>query len=323
MACYKPVTAWRHPEGGALSFSERKEYREITIKCGQCIGCRLEKREAWTLRCIAESKMHAENSFITLTYDEAHYPQYGSLNYEHFQLFLKRLRRKVVRYEKRLVEVKPGIYKEKSVPVNPIRYFMCGEYGENLERPHYHALLFGFGFPDRVRCNSIRSAHPIFRSPLLEELWDKGFSSIGELNEATARYCCAYAVKKVTGDLADDHYSRVDISTGQIVSVEPEFVCMSLKPGIGETWLKRFWTDLYNVHDAMVVNGKKHKIPKYFDRQMDKIKPMLMDSIEFERTKRAEVHLENNTRERLEVREQVEAARLAFNNERRNKFSEI
>jgi hypothetical protein len=31
-----------------------------------------------------------------------------------------------------------------------VRFFHCGEYGDLTRRPHYHALIFGYDFPDRI-----------------------------------------------------------------------------------------------------------------------------------------------------------------------------
>ena len=295
MACYRPVVAWKPLDGGAISFSEMKDCREIRIKCGQCIGCRLERREFWTIRCYLESKMHRDNCFVTLTYDEAHYPQYGSLCYRDFQLFAKRLRAKV----------------------GPFRFFMCGEYGDELDRPHYHALFFGLDFSDKYKCNSIRSSFAVYRSETLESCWTHGFSSIGDVSYASARYCAAYTTKKVTGDLADSYYSRVVSDTGEIVRLEPEFAHMSLRPGIGLPWLERYWKDLYTKgHNAVIVNGEKKRIPRYFDRKMDEIVPLLMDEVEFERYNESLKYSGDNTPDRLAVREQVELARVAFNKDR-------
>jgi len=292
MACYRPITAWKPFEGGSLLFSEKRDCREIKIACGQCIGCRIAKQEMWAIRCYAESKMHERNCFVTLTYEDM--PQNGSLNYRHFQLFMKRLRKKC----------------------GPVRFFMCGEYGEQLERPHYHCLFFGFDFPDKVKCNSLRSSHDIFRSPTLEGLWSYGFSSIGEVNFATARYCATYAVKKVTGERAEDFYSRVNTETGEIVKLEREFAHMSLRPGIGFSYLEKYWRDLYSIHDAVIIDGKRKRIPRYFDQKMDDLVPLLMDDIEFKRFKDGERTAHDRTRERLEVREVVALAQQKFNKER-------
>lgn len=295
MPCYRPVPAYVPLSGGAIVFKEVKNSREIKFACGQCIGCRIEKQEMWAIRCYAESKMHDQNCFVTLTYNEENFPQYGSLNYDHFQLFMKRLRRRV----------------------GAVRFFMCGEYGEELERPHYHALFFGLDFADKVKANAIRSNHDIYRSPMLEDLWPHGFSSIGEVNYATARYCATYTTKKITGERAVSHYSRVDPSTGEIVQLVPEFAHMSLRPGIGFSWLEKYWRDLYTVHDKFILDGKKKKIPRYFDKKMDELVPLLMDDIEFRRFQKAEVHASEQTRDRLAVREKVETARVNFNKERR------
>ncbi|QXP08592.1 MAG: replication initiator protein [Arizlama microvirus] len=252
----------------------------------------------WAVRCYAESKCHAFNSFITLTYNEDNLPMHGSLKYKDFQRFMYRLRKKF----------------------GPVRFFMCGEYGENFDRPHYHALLFGLHFSDRVPANGLCSKDVVYRSESLEKLWPFGFSSIGEVNFATARYCATYCVKKVTGPLAEDHYKRVDTRTGEIVSVVPEFAHMSLRPGIGFNWLEQYWRDLYlRGYDAVIINGRKTRIPRYFDKKMDDIRPLLMDDVEFDRALRGMDRLEDRTFERLAVREQVEYARVNFNNERRSK----
>ena len=139
MACFKPLSAWRNPSdpSGQLLFSyhtigassDHAERTCLKIPCGQCVGCRLEYSRQWAVRCCHESSLHIYNCFITLTYDPEHLPDDGSLDIKHFQKFMKRLR-------------------DKLHPLR-IRFFHCGEYGDKTRRPHYHALIFGYSFPDR------------------------------------------------------------------------------------------------------------------------------------------------------------------------------
>ena len=194
---------------------------------------------------------------------------------------------------------------------------MAGEYGEQLERPHFHALLFGLEFSDRVPAYGVRSVCDVYRSPSLESLWPYGFSSIGEVTFASARYTAAYCVKKVTGPLAEDHYRRVDTATGEIVSVEPEFCRMSLKPGIGAKWFEKYWADVYKAgHGGVVLEGKVRRVPRYFKQIMEGIDSSTFYDVEFQRALKA-MDSTDNSRERLAVREQVEIARHNFYKETR------
>ena len=75
---------------------------------------------------------------------------------------------------------------------------MCGEYGDKLGRPHYHAIIFGVTFVDK-KLWSIRRGNNLYRSATLEKLWPYGFSSIGTVNFETAAYVARYVTKKITG----------------------------------------------------------------------------------------------------------------------------
>ena len=79
MPCYKPVTVFVPLGGGPISYHEKPNCREATIPCGHCIGCRIERQNAWAFRCMAEASMHEHNWFATLTYDEEHCPSDYSL----------------------------------------------------------------------------------------------------------------------------------------------------------------------------------------------------------------------------------------------------
>lgn len=137
MPCYHPLTGYRSksgrdPKSGKwpLTFDLSNAYIDmpVTVPCGQCIGCRLDKSRDWAVRCLHEASLYQDNCFITLTYDDAHLDPLGSLNKDDFVKFMKRLR----------FQYGPKI-----------RFFHCGEYGTLLNRPHHHACIFNFDFYDK------------------------------------------------------------------------------------------------------------------------------------------------------------------------------
>lgn len=292
MACFNPLQAFQSA-GGLISFSELRRngdsVKSLLLPCGQCAGCRLERSRQWAMRCTHEAKMHKRNCFLTLTYDDEHLPQDHSLDYRHFQLFMKRLR--------------------KRFRGSVVRFYMCGEYGENFGRPHYHACIFGIDFDDKVLISRPDAKHRLFRSSLLESLWGFGFCSIGEVTFDSAAYVARYIMKKVTGDAADGHYRAVDLSTGEIHSRTPEFNHMSLKPGIGATFYEKYKTDVFP-HDYVVVNGRKVSPPKYYFKRLKKADPDAHSEIYARRELDTYRNREDNTPARLEVKKEVTDARL-------------
>jgi hypothetical protein len=266
----------------------------LELPCGQCIGCRLERSRQWAMRCLHESTLYDQNSFITLTYDEAAIPPGGSLWYPDFQRFMKRLRK----FTKR-----------------PVRFYMGGEYGESTSRPHYHACLFGYDFPDKVYFRKSSSGERLYTSAILERLWPHGLSSVGAVSFESAAYIARYCVSKVTGDLADSHYScpeYVDADGVVCKAVTPEFNHMSLKPGIGARWLSKYQTDVFP-RDYVVVNGIKTKPPKYYDVLFEREYPEVFSDLVAQRELDAYSGFLAGEQSvaRLDVKRQVKAAQLS------------
>lgn len=293
MPCFKPMPAVRMTDGSVKFVSRNKKGVDGTLElpCGQCIGCRLERSRQWAMRCLHESSLYENNAFVTLTYDDANLPEGGSLNYDDFQKFMKRLRKRTK---------------------SKIRFYVGGEYGSENMRPHYHACLFGYDFLDKVFYKNTASGEKIYTSKLLESLWPYGLSSVGNVTFESAAYIARYCVQKVTGDLADAHY-RVITDDGVIVDRVPEFNHMSLKPGIGKPWLDKFRTDVYP-RDYVVINGVKTKPPKYYDVLFEREDSGTFSELVAQRELDGYVQTlkgENST-SRLSVREQVQAARLSM-----------
>jgi len=292
MACYKPLTAYQCFDGSVVWSELRKHdiVRTLNLPCGQCVGCRLERSRQWAIRCMHEASLYEHNCFITLTYDDDHLPPDRSLNYGDFQLFMKRFRKKFFS--------------------SKIRFYMCGEYGELLGRPHFHACIFNFDFMDKTFWNKTSSNSRIFRSASLEELWPFGYSSIGDVNFQSAAYVARYIMKKVTGQLTDNHYESTNFETGEIVNRRPEFNKMSLKPGIGYKWYQDFKSDVYP-HDYVIVNGKKVRPPRFYDNKFKEESPLEFDELSLHRMNDAKKRFEDNSPERLAVKEKVAMAKLS------------
>lgn len=301
MQCFYPLAAWQkrsgdihfYPKGTeGKSGPKRADYvRELALPCGQCIGCRLKRSSDWATRCLHEASLHEENAFLTLTYDEDHVPVQGQLVYPHFQDFMKRLRYRIGK---------------------PLRFYMCGEYGEHFDRPHYHAILFGHAFlSDRVLLKR-SSQGSLYSSGLLDSVWKHGMCSIGDVTFDSAAYVARYVIKKVNGKLADEHYTRVDAITGEVYQKVPEFSRMSLQNGgIGAGWLERYTSDVTNAGAVMVYNTPR-SVPRYYGKLLDERTDYARDLLDVTRFSRVRsVHANDNSYERMRVKEEVAKAKIS------------
>lgn len=178
--------------------------------CGKCLPCLFNRRRMWTHRIMLEAAQYTDNTFATLTYADEHLPRtlgdLPTLAPEHTRNFLKRLR--------------------KSISPIKLRFYLAGEYGDETQRPHYHAALFnipscqrgttGFGMvnPDWSTCCAA--------CKLVGENWGFGKIYLGSLETSSAQYVAGYVTKKMT--------MRTD---PRLRGREPEYSRKSLKPGIG------------------------------------------------------------------------------------------
>lgn len=294
MPCFHPLQAYRaryvNDSGKRPLVFKRSEgipNSDLQVACGQCIGCRLEYSRQWAVRCYHEAQLHLDNSFITLTYDDAHLPFGGTLVSDELSRFFKRLR--------------------KQIPTCKILHFSCGEYGDETGRPHYHSCIFGYAFPDRIKWKTERGID-YFRSPLLEKCWTLGQSVITDFTFKTAAYVARYMVKKIKGTDAESHYERVDLDTGEIFSLLPEFSRMSLRPAVGKEWWEQFGQSVKD-WDTVVIDGKEIPPPKYYDVLHAQSDPERVEARKRERVQRAR-RSPDNTPSRLATREKSQTLRL-------------
>ena len=206
-----------------------KPYRPggiLELGCGQCMPCRISKAREWQHRMILEAYSHEESCFITLTYDEEHLPENGSLNPDDVKAWLKRFRR---RLEPRKV-----------------RYFLVGEYGDETKRPHYHVVMYGFDCADpggrvhRRRVEGSNAKCKCRNCELVRATWDAGRIDVGVFNNHSASYCAGYITKKLNGK-GDKDKKWCEERLGDRY---PEFSRMSRRPGIGAKSMEKLKSSL-------------------------------------------------------------------------------
>lgn len=152
----------------------------LLLPCGHCSACLARRAKEWSVRCCLEALDHDQNSFITLTYENA--PLLASDVKKDMQHFIKGLRNKGYQ----------------------IRYYGCCERGDQFGRLHAHMILFGY-FPKSVRpWAKSESGYLQYRSLELDEIWSKGIVVVAPFHPYNAQYVAGYVVKKLLTD--DDSF---------------------------------------------------------------------------------------------------------------------
>lgn len=228
MQCIKPILI--KPFKDKPTFLDNKLCQ---VPCGRCMPCRLNRAKEWSVRLALEMKEWPVNSFVTLTYDNEHYPE--DFSKRHVQLFLKRLRKK---------------YSDQT-----IRYYAVGELGSITKRMHYHILLFNY-FPDDITMLKQTKYGDLYKSQELRDLWGMGHVSVSRMSQMTINYVTAYITEK---------YDYVNPDTGEVVV--NGFALMSRRPGIGAAYLERNASSLRELENFSL-NGKVHSLPRFYKNKL-------------------------------------------------------
>lgn len=247
MPCFYPLQGFQarkvNPSGlRSVVFQKSRGFadREQVVSCGRCIGCRRDEALSWSVRAWHEYQVVTRSCALTLTYSEDNCPR--SISIDELQRFFKRLRKNT------------GA---------DFRYLACGEYGEDLHRPHYHVCLFGFDFSaDHVFYKRSANGSKLYNSAELSKSWGLGHAVEGEMTFSTACYVAGYVTKKVAGSPADPHYDGRDA----------EFRLSSTRPALGRRWFERYWRDCMN-DEIILPSGGVAPLPKYYVDLLERISP--------------------------------------------------
>lgn len=204
--------------------------QQAMLPCRQCLECRLARAKEWGVRCYYEGQSWDCASFITLTYAPEHNPV--RLQKKHLQDFIKRLRSRVA-------------------PLK-IKYFACGEYGSKNYRPHYHIIIFGYDFPDRIKIGTSSKDKILYASAELSDLWKYGYSTVQDCSVAAFVYCALYSAKPKK-------------LLPKALQLAPEFNLMS--QGLGVKNIAE-GIDRYLLTDQIYVDGQAYKIPEAVLRKL-------------------------------------------------------
>lgn len=230
MPCFDPAPAWHYYRGGRPQFvppppQSAELFTYLDVPCGRCIGCRVRLARDWSIRCALEAQEHDYMSWATLTYDDKHLPRAGdrpTLDKQHLSGYLKRLRARV--------------------HPRTVRFFGCGEYGDQTQRPHYHVILYGLPPNERHIAGA----------------WPFGYAHVESLTPARIAYTAGYAQKKL--EKADPlDWSQVDPETGEVLTPERPFRHVSRRPGIGGAARRH----ASSWRDSAIFNGKPVPVPRF------------------------------------------------------------
>lgn len=203
----------------------------LLLPCGKCIGCLNDYKNQWATRILLEAALYEKNSFITLTYRDSCLPADNRPHRDEFVLFMKRLRKAIGQ---------------------KVRVFYVGEKGDQSGRAHYHAIIFGYDFPDKVVHGMTSKGSTIYTSKLLEQCWPFGLSSVGDVEPGSACYVAQYSnKKKMTGK--DDG----------------SFIGMSRRPGLGADCFDMKWFKSDTIYCAL----GEATIPRFFHSFLESLKP--------------------------------------------------
>lgn len=201
------------------------EDRHIFVDCGGCLACRIKRTSQWQMRMIHELKYHPERGgiFLTLTYNDDNLPMHGSLVKKDLQKFFKRLR-------KRLGDRK-------------IRYYACGEYGEESSRPHYHAIIYNMTRADEE---------------LITNSWSFGYNYIGSVTLESCKYVAKY-IQKTWSNVKDDEYNTTNRE-------HPFQVCSQ---GLGKFYAMDNKEKI--LKNGCIINsyGDKLPVPRYYRKKLE------------------------------------------------------
>lgn len=230
--------------------TRNKEGKLVYHACGRCKACRINYQREWKARFTHELKAHDENCWIMLSYDDLHL-SLQNLEYRDVDGRVNSLeKREVILWKKRF---------QKELYPRKIRFFGCGEYGGENDRPHYHFAIFGLSKDDPI----FKKIYKDKRSGWWCRLDSWPFGNVWvddkEPQPRVGSYIAKYILKKHKGKDTEEYYNNLNRNC--------EFVSMSLKPGIGAAKIDEF-SEHYMHNPYIFMDGKRVPLSRYMKNRI-------------------------------------------------------
>lgn len=265
MRCLKPLRLYsaKSGTGKTQNIDNGDPESGIWVACGYCTRCRQKLAIDWQTRLCHEVAMayksDQDSIFVTWTFDDDHLPRlhpddpFGNADYRILQRAIRNVRRELLREHG-----------------ETFRVYNRMEYGSRSGRAHGHSLIMGGSWYRHLQPTGYtgRAGHELKTSDLLSRHWPYGSVLVGEANAETAAYVSRYVGK---GDRPNPvrkaDYETLDPRTGEVLEYSRPVSRMSLKPGIGEPFVRRYAAQLA-AHDGTIINGHFRTLPKYYEDQL-------------------------------------------------------
>lgn len=258
MACSNPIRLYKedlkpskfknHSDFTQMALRRSFGHDEyMTVPCYHCLNCRVDRQNQFVDKAEYEYIQYGCGAFVTFTYDDVHLFQnsfidshsgktLSSINKKEAKDFLNRLNKLVHKEADRLKKL--GI--DNKLCRSDYKYVLSAEYGDQFNRPHFHALFFGLDFAYCER--------------LFWRAWNfKGSIQVGAIKNGGIAYCVKYISEQSHG--INDFYKYT------YHHLEKPYSCHSL--GFGEgLYLSQLEhikkTGCYRWH------GKERPVPSYY-----------------------------------------------------------
>lgn len=227
--CYTAKSGRRYLRHFSKASLIIKKMHQEVFDCGSCFHCRKKNAREIAMKCVLESSLYDESCFVTCTYDEKRPGYHNRYQREDIQKFKKSLRRHV----------------EYRNPGRRIKVFDVHEYGKNKKK-HWHLIVMGFDFKDK-KLFKTKNGNRLYTSKALEKIWKHGFSTIGDVTEASAMYQAQYTQKDVKNKSKGEYKSK------------------SVHSGLGRDYFLKNFRQLMLL-GYVPFNNRKEPFPRYFEK---------------------------------------------------------